>query len=53
MKKLSLFVVAALTLAAVSCNKEAAPISEPEQGLPTVQKISFTAIADSSCIYVQ
>ena len=47
MKKFSIFTVAALMLAAVSCNKEAAPIAEPEQGTPAVQKITFTAYADN------
>lgn len=47
MKKLSIFAAAALMLAAVSCNKEAAPIAEPEQGTPAVQKITFTAYADN------
>ncbi len=47
MKKLSIFTAAALMLAAVSCNKEAAPIAEPEQGTPAVQKITFTAYADN------
>ena len=47
MKKLSIFAAAALMLAAVSCNKEAAPIAEPEQVTPAVQKITFTAYADN------
>jgi hypothetical protein len=46
MKKFSIFAAAALMLAAVSCNKEA-PIAEPEQGAPAVQKITFTAYADN------
>ena len=47
MKKLSIFAAAALMLAAVSCNKEVAPIVEPEQDVPAVREISFTAIADN------
>ena len=47
MKKFSIFAAAALMLAAVSCNKEAAPIAETEQGTPAVQKITFTAYADN------
>lgn len=48
MKKYLIFAATTLMLAAVSCSKEPAPIEEPEQAQPTVQKISFTAVADNA-----